>query len=70
MFTVRCSNVQRQKLVFEFNCQEMNMFCVRSMFKVLFDEHLVNIIMPKICYCKKEFNVFFCNFEKVGKCVS
>ena len=48
MFTVRCSNVQRQKLVFEFNCQEMNMFCVRSMFKVLFDEHLVNIIMPKI----------------------
>ena len=40
-----CSSVRSQKLVFEFDCQDMNTFSVRSMFEILFDEHLVNIML-------------------------
>ena len=64
VFDVRCPFVRRQNLVFEFDYQEMNMFSVRLMFEVLFDEHLVNIKLPKRMLFYVGIQHFFAAFEK------
>ena len=56
MLEVWCSNVRRQKWVFEFDVQ---WFSVRSMLWVLFDEHLGNIILPWNMLFQVKFNVGF-----------
>ena len=65
MFEVRCSNVRSPNQAFKSDNQKMNTFSVRSMFEVLFDEHLANIKLRSKSNFNHIISIIWClNFLK------